>query len=548
LDVDLWMWLAFVAFVAVMLALDLFVFHRDAHEVSFREASAYSALWVGLGLAFGVVVLVFGGPTAGGEYFAGYLIEKALSVDNVFVFALVFAYFSVPAKYQHRVLFWGVVGALAMRAVFIAAGAELLETYDFVVYLFGALLIATGIRMALHRVEAVRPERNPVLRLLRRHLAITDRYHGQRFWVRRSRLAPGERPSHGRALFGVWVATPLLAVLVMVETTDLIFAVDSIPAIFAITTDTFIVFTSNAFALLGLRALYFMLAGAMRRFVYLKTGLAVILVFVGAKFIYGDLVGKVPIAVSLPFIAVVVSVSIGASLWVTRRDGAEAARDRIGADERREHDAGGPAVGGPSSAEGSRVRTIGGSRGGADDALHRRPTERKMTTSAGTRPDGASTKATAAPISVLIADDHELFRRGLAGAVRRQPRFELVAEAADGRDALTLIAALEPDVAVLDFRMPELSGVDVCAQLRLHPHVARTAVLLLSAYEDPEPIGAAVAAGAAGYIGKSASQREILAAIESVGRGGIVYSAGPEGSLSEAFGGRSRRRGHLTDP
>jgi tellurite resistance protein TerC len=321
LDVELWMWLAFVAFVAAMLALDLFVLHREAHEVSFREASVLSAVWVGLGLAFGVVILVFGGGQAGGEYFAGYLIEKALSVDNVFVFALIFAYFSVPAKYQHRVLFWGVVGALAMRAVFIALGAELLETYDFIVYLFGALLIATGVKMALHRTQEIHPERNPVLRLLRRRVAMTDRYHGQRFWVRRSALAPDEQPARGRALLGVWVATPLLAVLVMVETTDLIFAVDSIPAIFAITTDTFIVFTSNAFALLGLRALYFMLAGAMQRFVYLKTGLALILVFVGAKFIYGDLFGKVPITVSLPFIGLVVGVSIAASLWATRERG-----------------------------------------------------------------------------------------------------------------------------------------------------------------------------------------------------------------------------------
>jgi tellurite resistance protein TerC len=312
------MWIAFVAFVAAMLALDLFVFHREAHEVSFREATIFSAMWVGLGLAFGVVVLVFGGSTAGGEYFAGYLIEKALSVDNVFVFALIFAYFSVPAKYQHRVLFWGVVGALVMRAIFIALGAELLETYDFIVYVFGALLIATGVKMALHRATEIHPERNPILRLLRKRVAITDTYHGQRFWIRRTQLAADEIPQRGRAVLGVWIATPLLAVLVMVETTDLIFAIDSIPAIFAITTDTFIVFTSNAFALLGLRALYFMLAGAMQRFVYLKAGLALILVFVGAKFIYGDLFGKVPVTVSLPFIALVVGASIGVSLWATR--------------------------------------------------------------------------------------------------------------------------------------------------------------------------------------------------------------------------------------
>lgn len=333
MDVELWMWMAFIGFVLAMLALDLFVFHRHAHEVSLREAAAFSGAWVSLGLGFGVLVLAFGGAQAGGEYFAGYLIEKALSVDNVFVFALIFGYFAVPPEYQHRVLFWGVIGALVLRGAFIAAGAELLETYDFIVYVFGALLIATGVRMALHRETEIHPERNPVLRMLRRRLAITDRYHGQRFWIRRSQLPAAERPRQGRALLGIWVATPLLAVLVLVETTDVIFAVDSIPAIFAITTDPFIVFTSNVFALLGLRALYFLLAGAMRRFVYLKPGLAAILVFVGAKFIYGDLFGKVPITVSLPFIALVVGGSIAASLWATR--GAEPSSAEAGPDDPR---------------------------------------------------------------------------------------------------------------------------------------------------------------------------------------------------------------------
>ncbi len=317
MTVDLWIWAAFVVFLAVMLALDLFVLHREAHEVSFREATLLSALWVGLGLAFGVVIWIWQGGTAGGGYFAGYLIEKALSVDNVFVFALLFGAFAVPARYQHRVLFWGVVGALVMRAVFIALGAELLNTYDFIVYVFGVLLIVTGVRMAMHRTTEVHPERNPLLRLLHRWVPITANYHGQRFWVRADALPAPERPRR-RPLLGVWVATPLLAVMVAVETTDLIFAIDSIPAIFAITTNTFIVFTSNAFALMGLRALYFLLAGAMKRFVYLKAGLSLILVFVGAKFIYGDLFGKVPITVSLPFIAVVVTVSILASLWTTR--------------------------------------------------------------------------------------------------------------------------------------------------------------------------------------------------------------------------------------
>jgi tellurite resistance protein TerC len=298
-----WAWVAFGAFVLAMLVLDLFVLHRDAKEISFREAAVLSAFWVALGLLFGILVWAWAGPTTAGEYYAGYVIEKALSVDNVFVFALIFSYFAVPAEYQYRVLFWGVVGALVLRVVFILVGAELLETYDWMVYVFGAFLIYTGVRMARHSNQEVHPERNPVLRLLRRVLPITDGYRGQKLLVR-------ER--------GKLMATPLLAVLVAVETTDVVFAVDSIPAIFAITTDTFVVWTSNAFAILGLRALYFMLAGLMQRFVYLSLGLSVVLVFVGAKFIWGDLFGKVPIWVSLPFIATVVAVSVAASLWKTR--------------------------------------------------------------------------------------------------------------------------------------------------------------------------------------------------------------------------------------
>lgn len=298
-----WAWVAFGAFVLLMLVLDLFVLHRDAKEISFREAAVLSAFWVALGLLFGILVWVWAGPTTAGEYYAGYIIEKALSVDNVFVFALIFAYFAVPVEYQYRVLFWGVVGALVLRVVFILIGAELLETYDWMVYLFGAFLIYTGIRMARHSNQEVHPERNPVLRLLRRVLPMTDGYRGQKLLVR-------ER--------GKLMATPLLAVLIAVETTDVVFAVDSIPAIFAITTNTFVVWTSNAFAILGLRALYFMLAGLMERFVYLSLGLSVVLVFVGAKFIWSDLFGKVPIWVSLPFIATVVSISIAASLWKTR--------------------------------------------------------------------------------------------------------------------------------------------------------------------------------------------------------------------------------------
>ena len=298
-----WAWVAFGAFVLLMLVLDLFVLHRDAKEISFREAAVLSAFWVALALLFGILVWIWAGPTTAGEYYAGYIIEKALSVDNVFVFALIFGYFAVPVQYQYRVLFWGVLGALVLRVIFILIGAELLETYDWMVYLFGAFLIYTGIRMARHSNQEVHPERNPVLRLLRRVLPMTDGYRGQKLLVR-------ER--------GKLMATPLLAVLIAVETTDVVFAVDSIPAIFAITTNTFVVWTSNAFAILGLRALYFMLAGLMQRFVYLSLGLSVVLVFVGAKFVWSDLFGKVPIWISLPFIATVVSISIAASLWKTR--------------------------------------------------------------------------------------------------------------------------------------------------------------------------------------------------------------------------------------
>jgi len=302
-EFPLWAWAAFAGFILAMLALDLFVLHRDAKEISFREASVLSAFWIALALAFGMFVWVWAGAETGGEYFAGYLIEKALSVDNIFVFALIFAYFAVPLRYQYRVLFWGVVGALVLRAIFILAGAELLNRYDFMVYVFGVFLIYTGVRMARHKDTDVDPGRNPLLRLLRRVMPVTDGYRGQKFVVREG---------------GKWVATPLLAVLIAVETTDVVFAVDSIPAIFAITTDTFVVWTSNAFAILGLRALYFMLAGLMRRFVYLKVGLSIILVFVGVKFILSDLVGKVPVWVSLPFIAAVVGFSIAASLYKTR--------------------------------------------------------------------------------------------------------------------------------------------------------------------------------------------------------------------------------------
>jgi tellurite resistance protein TerC len=301
-NVPFWAWALVLAVIVAMLAVDLFA-HRRAHVVSVREAAAWSGIWVALGLGFGAVVWLAYGPQAGGEYFAGYLIEKSLAVDNVFVFALIFGYFAVPRELQHRVLFYGVLGALVFRALFIAGGAALLDRFHWVLYLFGAFLVLTGWRMFRHRNDQMNPARNPVLRLVRRVVPTTDEYDGQRFWVRRA---------------GRWVATPLFTVVVLVETTDIVFAVDSIPAIFAVTQEPFLVFTSNAFAILGLRAMYFLLADLMHRFIYLKAGLAAILVFVGAKMLLLE-VWKVPIALSLAVIACCITVAVAASLHATRR-------------------------------------------------------------------------------------------------------------------------------------------------------------------------------------------------------------------------------------
>jgi tellurite resistance protein TerC len=303
MDVAWWAWAAVLGVILVMLAVDLFA-HRREHVVSLREAAVWSAVWVGLGLGFGAVVWAVFGAQAGGEYFAGYLIEKSLAVDNVFVFALIFGYFAVPRQYQHRVLFYGVLGALVFRAVFIAGGAALLEQFHWVLYVFGAFLVVTGWRMFRHRGEDSDPGRNPVLRLMRRFVPTTEELHGQRFWVKKA---------------GRWVATPLFTVLVMVETSDIVFAVDSIPAIFAVTQEPFLVFASNAFAILGLRAMYFLLADLMHRFVYLKVGLAAILVFVGVKMLLLD-VYKIPITVSLAVIGLCVTVSVVASLRATRQN------------------------------------------------------------------------------------------------------------------------------------------------------------------------------------------------------------------------------------
>jgi tellurite resistance protein TerC len=305
---QLWLWLGFTVFVLGMLAVDLGVFHRDAHAVTIKEAATWSAVWVALALAFGAGIWQFMGAEAGLAYYTGYLIEKALSVDNIFVFVLIFSFFAVPARYQHRVLFWGVLGALVMRALMILGGAFLIEQFHWVIYLFGAFLVVTGVRMATQTEHAIQPEANPVVRLVRRLFPVTGAYHGQRFFVRQA-MTPG-----GALRLA---ATPLFVVLVLVETTDLIFAVDSIPAIFAVTTDPFLVYTSNVFAILGLRSLYFLLAGVIHKFHFLKLGLSVVLVFVGAKMLLTDLY-HVPMGLSLGFIAIVLAVAVGASLLFPR--------------------------------------------------------------------------------------------------------------------------------------------------------------------------------------------------------------------------------------
>lgn len=281
-----------------MLFIDLGVFHRKAHEVKFREALAWVTVWVTLALLFNLGIWMKFGSVKALEFLTGYLIEEALSVDNVFVFLVIFAFFRVPRQYQHRVLFWGILGALVMRAIFILIGAALLQRFHWVLYIFGGILILTGIRMLIKGDEEIHPERNIVYRAFRRVVPMVHGYHGQKFFV----------IENGRRL-----ATPLLLVLVVVETTDVVFAVDSIPAIFAITTDPFIVYTSNIFAILGLRNLYFVVAGFMEKFHYLKVGLAFVLLFVGAKMLLADFY-KIPIAGSLAVVAGLLAISVVISI------------------------------------------------------------------------------------------------------------------------------------------------------------------------------------------------------------------------------------------
>jgi tellurite resistance protein TerC len=301
---DWWVWAAFIAFLVAVIAVDLFLFHRGPGSPSLAEAGWWSAIWLALGIGFALVVWPWMGSQAAGEYIAGYTIERALSIDNVFVFALLIGFFAVPSGEQHRVLLWGVVAALLLRAGFIAGGLALLDAFHWMIYVFGGLLLFTGIRMATHTNEEVHPEQNPVLRLIRRVVPTTSDYRGRRLAVREG---------------GRWLATPLLAVLLAVAVTDVVFAVDSIPAVFAVTRDPFIVFASNAMAVLGLRALYFLLAGMLSRFRYLQVGLAVVLVLVGAKMLASDFV-HVPIWASLLMICAVIGGAIVLSLLRPERE------------------------------------------------------------------------------------------------------------------------------------------------------------------------------------------------------------------------------------
>jgi len=296
------LWLIFAVAVVALLALDLGVFHRRAHEIKFREALGWSAAWFTAALLFMWVVYFWRGPDHAVAFLAGYLVEWSLSADNVFVFLMIFTYFRVPTPYQHKVLFWGIVGAVIMRAFMITAGVVLIHAFHWIVYVFGAFLIFTGVHVAFQQDQEIHPERNPVVKLMRRGFTMTKRYHGPNFFVRRR---------------GAWIATPLVLVLAVIESTDVVFAVDSVPAVLAITTDPFIVFTSNIFAILGLRSLYFVLAGVMPMFRFLRYGLAVILAFVGAKMMLSD-VAPLPTPVALGVVVLALLVTIALSLLLPK--------------------------------------------------------------------------------------------------------------------------------------------------------------------------------------------------------------------------------------
>jgi tellurite resistance protein TerC len=304
-----WAWLAFVGIVVALLAFDLGVLHKDDREIGVRESLLLSAGYIAAALVFGAWVWWFMGAQSGMDYYTGFMIEKSLSMDNVFVIALIFSFFAIPRRYQHRVLFWGILGVIVLRAIMIALGATLVSQFSWVLYLFGAFLIFTGIKMWVIAEHMPDIGNNPLLKVLKRHMRLTDGLRGNAFWVREPDPATGRL-----ALF----ATPLFLALVLVEFVDLIFAVDSVPAIFAITTDPFIVYTSNIFAILGLRALYFALAAMIHRFKYLKYALALVLVFIGSKIFLVGIIGKIPPAISLSVTFGLIAGGVLVSLWKTR--------------------------------------------------------------------------------------------------------------------------------------------------------------------------------------------------------------------------------------
>ncbi len=304
-----WLWLVFIGIVIALLAFDLGVLHKDDREIGVRESLLLSAGYVSVALLFGAWVWWYLGAQSGMDYYTGFLIEKSLSMDNVFVIALIFGFFAIPRQYQHRVLFWGILGVIVLRAVMIGLGATLVSQFSWILYVFGAFLVFTGVKMWLIADHEPDIASNPLLKFMKRHLRVTDGLRGNAFWVREADPATGKVERY---------ATPLLLALVLVEFVDLIFAVDSVPAIFAITTDPFIVYTSNIFAILGLRALYFALAAMIHRFKYLKYALALVLVFIGSKIFLVGVIGKIPAVVSLSVTLGLIAGGVAVSLWKTR--------------------------------------------------------------------------------------------------------------------------------------------------------------------------------------------------------------------------------------
>jgi len=309
LGTPVWFWLAFIGLVVALTAFDLGLLHKEDREMGISESLKLSAFYITIALAFGVWVWIEKGADLGMKYYTGFFIEKALSIDNIFVISLIFGYFAIPRRYQYRALVWGIIGVILLRGIMIAAGAALVQQYSWVLYIFGAFLIATGIKMLVVPEGEQDISKNPVVRFMRKHMRVTDELHGQKFFVRQMDATTGKKLSY---------ATPLFLALAVINIADLIFAVDSVPAIFAITTDTFIVYTANIMAILGLRALYFALAAMVHRFHYLKYALALVLVFIGGKIFWNQMVGKLDPAISLGVTALIIAGGIFVSLWKTR--------------------------------------------------------------------------------------------------------------------------------------------------------------------------------------------------------------------------------------